>query len=58
MSSDHLFLFEMFLTLAVVLGWCGWELWSLGRDKRRADAAAASAERPRHAEGQDPPHEG
>jgi hypothetical protein len=37
-------LFEFFVFSGPVLLWCGWELWSLKREKAKDAAAAAAKE--------------
>jgi hypothetical protein len=56
MSGNTLLWIEIVGFHGVVLAWCAWELWSLHRDKKRTEAAA-SAQRARHAEGEDGAHE-
>lgn len=51
MSTNTLFFIELALVHGAVLAWAFWELWSLRRDKRRAEVDA-SAKRARHAEGE------
>ena len=42
MSGPTAALIEMVFGFGVVLAWAFWELWSLRRDKRRDDEAAAA----------------
>lgn len=45
MSGSSLALLELLLILAVVGGWCGWQLWSLRQEARlRAEREAADIE--------------
>ncbi|MCU0838991.1 MAG: hypothetical protein MUE49_09760 [Rhodospirillales bacterium] len=50
MDSQYLIVFELVLVFGLVLGFCGWELWSLRRERqrdrqaRRRDGDDASAD--------------
>lgn len=52
MSGNTIFFVELVFFHGAVLGWAFWELWTLRRDRLRD--AAASADRARQDEGQDP----
>jgi hypothetical protein len=42
----HFALAELFLVFAAVIGWAVYELYTLRRDRRRAEAEAAAREPP------------
>lgn len=44
MDSQYLILLELVLVFGLVLGFCGWQLWSLRRERRRDQEARRQAE--------------
>ncbi len=54
--DGSVFFFLDFAVVAAAIIWAVYELWSMRRSKRRD--AAVSADRARHAEGEQAPHQG
>ncbi len=44
MDTQNLIILELVLVFGLVVGFCGWELWSLRRERRRDRQARRQAE--------------